>query len=146
MNILILFGLLAVALGQHSSFFSLDPEAIRQGFISIDMNHDDVVTLDDQLEWIRKYDLNGDGFLNYKEYKLSQPKNTPTRILKGQFKYFDKLDGETDDRLSTPGAPRLRNIFDSNKDGVVTLEEFTQNMPQVNDGIIKEMNALAVVG
>ncbi|XP_025102907.1 uncharacterized protein LOC112569342 isoform X2 [Pomacea canaliculata] len=90
MNILILFGLLAVALGQHSSFFSLDPEAIRQGFISIDMNHDDVVTLDDQLEWIRKYDLN--------------------------------------------------------EDGVVTLEEFTQNMPQVNDGIIKEMNALAVVG
>lgn len=56
----------------------------------------------------------GDDFLNYKEYELSQPKKTPKRILKAQFKFYDKLDGETDDRFSLLGAARLRNIFDSN--------------------------------
>lgn len=40
-------------------FFSLHPEFIRQGFTAIDMNHDGVVTSEDQLDWIRKYDLNG---------------------------------------------------------------------------------------
>ncbi|XP_025102904.1 uncharacterized protein LOC112569340 isoform X1 [Pomacea canaliculata] len=146
MKFLILFGLLAVVFGIHSPYFSVSPEAIRQGFVAVDFNHDGFMTLNEVQEFSKKRDLNGDGFVSYTEYKLSQPQKTPNRIVRGQFKYYDKLDGEIDDKISPSGDVNLMNILDTNKNGEVTLEEFEENMPKIVNGIIKEIDALVLIG
>lgn len=55
----------------------------------------------------------GDGFVGFTEYEQDQPQNTPKIVIKGKFKYFDKLDGEIDDRISFAIAGRLIDILDS---------------------------------
>ncbi|PVD27817.1 hypothetical protein C0Q70_12991 [Pomacea canaliculata] len=143
MKILLLFGLLAVAFGKRSSYYSYQPEDIREGFIEANLQQDGMLTRYDLLEIMRKIDVNGDGFLSYVEYKLPQASNFPRRILKGQFQYLDKLDGEIDGRTSFMAADRMINILDTNRDGVVKVDEFLQNIPHVLDQMTKEIDALA---
>ncbi|XP_025100071.1 uncharacterized protein LOC112567590 [Pomacea canaliculata] len=141
MKILFLFGLLAVVCGQLSPVYSFEDDDTSQGVTPFDPNRFVIMTHDDVLNFFRKQDANGDGFVSFAEYKATRPNTVPKQIINGEFRFYDKLDGVRDLRISLAAAAGYESILDPNGDGVISYVEYVQNMPRVEDGVIKEINS-----
>ena len=93
----------------------------------------------------RVVDLNGDGFINFKEFMEAQSKGGGVRMMDIQsaFRTFDKngdgrisaeevkeMLGKLGERCSIEDSRRMVRAVDTDGDGMVDMDEFTTMMTQ----------------
>ncbi|PVD21728.1 hypothetical protein C0Q70_17528 [Pomacea canaliculata] len=137
MKVVVLFGLLGAVLGG----MSLDD--IRSGFKRLDMNNDGTVRTNEVTEFFNRIDTNGDGFATLEEFKAYLPADVPQAKLQGSFKFYDKTDGEDDNKVSREVASKVFDNLDLNDDREIPFEEFMQTYPLMKAAIAKEILALS---
>ncbi|PVD21730.1 hypothetical protein C0Q70_17530 [Pomacea canaliculata] len=73
--------------------------------------------------------LAGDGFASLEEFKAYLPADVPQAKLQGSFKFYDKTDGEDDNKVSREVASKVFDNLDLNDDSEIPFEEFMQTYP-----------------
>ncbi|XP_025105753.1 probable calcium-binding protein CML27 [Pomacea canaliculata] len=125
MRAIILLGLVAAVFAQ------LDRDALRQAFDALDSDDDGSLELSELQAYYDNIDTNKDGFVNLHEYSASRPAGETAAQTKASFDYNDKVDGVVDNKIARSAITIVFNRLDANKNGKVTLEEFSEQYAKI---------------
>ncbi|XP_046371221.2 calmodulin-like [Haliotis rufescens] len=137
---IIVLMLVASALGAPTtpapgSATTLDLAAIiTTAFNSLDVNNNGQVELSEFYSVFDKYDTNNDHEMSIQEY--IQNTNVTAAIAKEVFKFIDKDNDDSINRSETNG---IFKMYDTNDNGVITIQEFISVYTRIYNDILKDL-------